>query len=273
MNNQMSLPYIVQRNSVTVFVNKRPRVINDSHISYAKIIQAIQTDDWATVTKLVDSRALIAEYTNGRLSIVGDKVLWDSVEVKSGVAKRVIEMFKQGFNIDPMVKFIANALKNPSSLAIEELFTFLEANNLPITPSGKFLAYKKVTKDYKDCYTREIDNSIGQVVSMPRDQVNADRTITCSTGLHACSLDYLKSFEGDRTVVVEIDPADFVSCPTDYNRAKIRVCRYLVVDEIASDPERAFEHPVHPTKPKRVLSMTPNAIRKRERRAALKNQS
>lgn len=268
----MSLPYIIQRNSVTVFVNKRPHVINDSHISYKDIIQAIQKDDWNAVTKLIDSRALIAEYTNGQLSIVGEKVLWDSIEVKSGVAKRVIEMFKQGFNIEPMVKFISNAKNNPSSLALEELFTFLEANNLPITPTGKFLAYKKVTKDYKDCYTRKIDNSIGQVVSMPREQVNADRTVTCSAGLHACSLDYLKSFEGDRTVVVEIDPADFVSCPTDYNRAKIRVCQYTVVDEILGDPQDAFQQPVQPTKPKRVLSMTPNAIRKREKRAAMKKQ-
>jgi hypothetical protein len=55
---------------------------------------------------------------------------------------------------------------------VTELYGFLEKGNLPITNDGHFLAYKKVRKDYKDCHSGTMDNSIGQVVEMERNQVD-----------------------------------------------------------------------------------------------------
>jgi hypothetical protein len=42
----------------------------------------------------------------------------------------------------------------------------------------------------------------------------------------------MKSYSGDKIVILEIDPADVVSIPTDYNNAKGRCCRYKVVGEL-----------------------------------------
>lgn len=40
---------------------------------------------------------------------------------------------------------------------------------------------------------------------------------------------------GDRIVIVEVDPADVVSVPTDCSCQKVRTCRYTVVDEFRGE--------------------------------------
>jgi hypothetical protein len=107
-----------------------------------------------------------------------------------------------------------------------------------ITDDGHILAYKKVSADYKDIYSGTFDNSVGQIVEMRRNLVNEDRTKTCSSGLHFCSMSYLSSYgtgPGSRVVIVKVNPRDVVSVPMDYNFAKARCCRYEVVDEYTGD--------------------------------------
>jgi hypothetical protein len=132
-----------------------------------------------------------------------------------------------------------NLMLNPSKRAVTELYGFLEKNNLPITPDGSFLAYKRIRQDYKDVYTGTMDNSVGKVVEMERNRVDDDQNRTCSTGLHFCSHGYLSHYSGERIVIVKINPRDVVSIPTDYNDSKGRACRYEVIDEI--DKEKADE--------------------------------
>jgi hypothetical protein len=64
--------------------------------------------------------------------------------------------------------------------------------------------------------------------------VNTDSTVTCSKGLHACSIDYLLFWYGDsdRIVSVAIAPEDVGAIPSDYNQAKLRCLRYRVVADI-----------------------------------------
>lgn len=282
----MSIPYIIQADTVTVFVNNRPHTINKTHMNYESIIQAIKSADWKAIPELVDIRATLVQYTYGKITIENNQVKWGDKVISNGMTRRILEMFKQGFTITPMIRFMEKVMDNPSTYAIDELYTFLENNNLPITPNGNFLAYKKIRANYTDCHTGKMDNSVGTVVSMPRASVDANRNNTCSSGLHACSLEYLKSFSGERTVIVEIDPRDFVSCPVDYKNSKIRVCKYKVISEIPNTAEsasEAFKTAVQKNasnaiqsvgdKPKKPLSMTANAIRKREKRAALRANS
>ena len=126
---------------------------------------------------------------------------------------------------------------NPSKTAVDELYLFLEACELPITEDGHFIAYKIVKNDYKDIYSGTLDNSIGKTVSMPRNAVDDDRNRTCSAGLHFCSKDYLSHYgsgsrSNDRCILVKINPADVVSIPADYNNAKGRTWQYTVVGEV-----------------------------------------
>ena len=135
-------------------------------------------------------------------------------------------------------------MQNPSKRSVTELYGFLEKGNMPITPDGHFLAYKKVRADYRDCHTGTMDNSVGQIVEMERNFVDDDKDRTCSTGLHFCSRDYLNHFGGERIMIVKVNPKDVVSIPSDYNDSKGRACRYEVISELEVDPAQAFNHSV-----------------------------
>ena len=162
----------------------------------------------------------------------------------NALTTRMIQMLQDGFPIEPMVKFMENLMSNPSKRAVDELFGFLEKNNLPITPDGHFLAYKKVREDYKDCHTGTMDNSVGQVVEMERNEVDDNKDRTCSSGLHFCSQNYLNHFSGAHTMILKINPRDVVSIPSDYNDSKGRACRYEVIGELGVNPDEAFDKPV-----------------------------
>ncbi len=240
----MSYPFIIQGNNVTVVIGNKPHTISKTHITYQKVVDAVKAGDWNTVRDVIEPKKVVLNYGQGHLSIQGETLFWKGVEFHNALSKRMIQMLQDGFDINPMVLFMENLFQNPSKRAVDELYGFLEKNNLPITPEGHFLAYKKVRGDYKDCHTGTMDNSVGRVVEMERNQVDDNKDNTCSTGLHFCSMEYLSSFGGERTVIVKINPRDVVSIPSDYNNSKGRTCRYEVIGELGVDPEQAFTEPV-----------------------------
>lgn len=128
--------------------------------------------------------------------------------------------------------FLENMMQNPSYRAVAELYKFLGSGGFKITSDGCFLAYKKIRKDYSDCHSGKVFNHVGTTVSIPRNQVDDDRSNTCSVGLHFCSFPYLKNFDGERLVLVKINPKDVVSIPNDYGNTKGRTCAYEVVEEL-----------------------------------------
>ena len=235
----MAYPYIVQGSQVTVVIGSKPHVVSKSHPMYQRVVDAIKANDWETVDSIIDPKKVVIEYGNGNIAVEGDQLFWKGEEFHSSLSVRMIRMLQDGFDIKPMVAFMENLMLNPSKRAVTELYGFLEKNNLPITPDGSFLAYKRIKQDYKDVYTGTMDNSVGKVVEMERNRVDDDQNRTCSTGLHFCSRDYLNHFGGERIVIVKINPRDVVAVPADYNDSKGRACRYEVIDEI--DKEKADE--------------------------------
>jgi hypothetical protein len=242
----MAFPYLIQGKNIVVVINNNPHTITSTHIAYERVKDAIKNDDWTTVQDIIEPKKVVLEYGGGNIAIQGDTFYWKGEELHTTLTDRIISMYQDGFPIEPMVKFMENLMQNPSKRAVTELYGFLEKGNLPITPDGHFLAYKKVRKDYKDIHSGTMDNSVGQVVEMARNAVDDDKNNTCSTGLHFCSLDYLDHFGGSdsRTVVVKINPRDVVSIPADYNATKGRTCRYEVIEEIGGKAEDAFVAPV-----------------------------
>ena len=243
----MSYPYIIQGANVVVVIGNTSHTISKTHITYDKVVAAIKAGDWDLVKEVIEPKKVVMSYGRGNVTIEGETLMWKGKELNTGLALRMIQMLQEGFPIEPMVNFMENLMKNPSKRSVQELYGFLENSNLPITPDGHFLAYKKVRDDYRDCYSGTLDNSIGQVVEMERNEVDDNKDQTCSSGLHFCSIGYLSSFSGARTVILKINPADVVSIPTDYNNAKGRACRYEVIGELNVDPDQAFTAPVQAT--------------------------
>ncbi len=240
----MSFPFLIQGNNLVVVIDNKPHTINKTHISYQKVVDAIKAGEWETVREVIDPKKVVINYGKGNVEVQGDKLFWKGKEFHNALSNRMISMLQEGLPVEPLVLFMDNLMKNPSKRSVTELYGFLEKNNLPITSDGHFLAYKKVRKDFKDCHTGTMDNSIGKVVEMERNEVDDDQNRTCSTGLHFCSQNYLNHFGGERTVIVKINPADVVSIPTDYDNSKGRACRYEVIGELGVHPDDAFKETV-----------------------------
>lgn len=236
----MSYPYIIQGSNLVVVIDNKPHTVSKSQPFYEKIIEAVKTNDWETVKDLIEPKQAIVNYSNGNVTVKENTFYWKGEVMHNSMTSRMVNMLSEGFDVSPMVAFMENLMQNPSNRAVNELYGFLEKNNLPITPDGYFLAYKKVRGDFKDVYSGTMDNSPGQVVEMQRNQVDDDRNRTCSNGLHFCSLDYLSHFGGEKIVIVKINPMDVVSIPSDYNDSKGRTCRYEVLSELTVDPRKAF---------------------------------
>ena len=229
-----TLNFILGSDSLTVFVDGASYTINKQAKTYELVLQAVRSKDINAVRSAVNIKETIVSSLNSAstdVRIEGASIFYKDREVTGLIASRVFEVIRLGLDVQPMVKFIENLMQNPSKRAVDELFGFLEACTLPITPDGHFLAYKRVREDYLDCHSGTMDNSVGNVLEMDRNAVDDDRNNTCSYGLHFCSFDYLKSFHGDRIVIVKINPKDVVSIPKDYNNSKGRTCRYEVVGE------------------------------------------
>lgn len=243
----MSYPYIIQGANVVVVIGNTSHTISKTHITYDKVVAAIKAGDWDTVKDVIEPKKVVLSYGRGNVSIEGETLFWKGKELHTGLAVRMIAMLQEGFPIEPMVLFMENLMSNPSKRSVQELYGFLEKCNLPITPDGHFLAYKKVRGNYFDCHSGTMDNSVGQVLEMERNEVDDNKDQTCSTGLHFCSQSYLAHFGGERTVIVKINPRDVVSIPSDYNDAKGRTCRYEVIGELNVSPTDAFTSAVQET--------------------------
>jgi hypothetical protein len=240
----MSYPFVIQGNNVTVVIGNKPHTISKTHITYQKVVDAIKAGNWDTVKDIIDPKKVVLNYGQGNVSIQGEKLFWKNEELNGELARRMVTMLQEGFDISPFVAFMENLFRNPSKRAVDELYGFLEKNSLPLTPDGCFLAYKKVRDNFMDVHSGTMLNAPGCVVEMERNKVDDNKDNTCSTGLHFCGMSYLNHFGGERTVIVKVNPADVVSIPADYNGAKGRACRYEVIGELGVEPEQAFTAPV-----------------------------
>ena len=250
----MSIPYIIQGKNLSCVINGTNYKINAAtHSNYEKIIDAIKAKDWVTVEQLIDFKVSLVNYAKGKLEIRSGECYWEGRHFHNALTKRLMSMFEQGFDIDPMINFVNNLMLNTSKTAVDELYDFLEKNTLPITSDGYFLAYKKVKREvikdeegveketgrFVDIHSGTMDNSVGVTVSMNRNEVDDNRNNTCSSGLHFCSVSYLKHFgsEKDPIVILKVHPKDVVSIPIDYNNQKGRACEYLILEEYC-DPDK-----------------------------------
>ncbi len=237
------VPYLIQGKNVILAIDGKSYTINkETHISYAKIVDALKAKDWDALRDLVEPAKALTTYGNGHITIDSGVVSWKGHPIHNALTTRIIEMFQEGFPIEPMVRFMSRLMMNPSKRSIDQLYSFLEKNNLPITEDGYFLAFKKVSKNYMDIHSGTISNAVGKVITMDRNLVDDNPDSHCSVGLHFCSESYLKHFGNstDPVMILKIDPANVVSIPTDYNGAKGRCCAYEVVAEVQGDPATTF---------------------------------
>lgn len=155
--------------------------------------------------------------------------------IPPAIEKKALQHINEDLPPDPLMRFWTKLKRNPSPLCQQRLFDCLEVNEHPITEDGCFIAYRSIRKDWLDKHSGTMDNSVGNVLTMPREDVCDDMDQTCAAGLHVASFDYANhSFgsAGDRLIICKVHPEDVVAIPRDYNSQKMRTCRFEVLAEM-----------------------------------------
>jgi hypothetical protein len=226
--------HLMTVDSVTLFHADKMWQATSSHHNWGEIREAIMAGDYDRAVDMIDEKSQVQQVLNGLDGLVfkDGQVLFDGVPQGDQASEMILNIAEEKGDLTNILRFFERLRDNPSRRAREQALEFVVRNRMPIAKDGRFLAYKRISGEWKDMHSRSIDNHVGAVVKMPRSDVDDDPTRTCAAGLHVCSQEYLKSFAGERLVACAVDPGNVVSVPIDYNNSKMRVCEYEVIQEL-----------------------------------------
>jgi hypothetical protein len=225
-------------NSVYGIIDGAAISASQGHPNWSKIVGAIKSKDYHLLPKLVNIGSCIVRWANNKAYVKDRQIYFNGEVVHNTLSMRILNLMSDGFDANPMLRFLENLMLNPSVRSRNELYGFLDYGKLPITEDGCFLAYKVVDNSY---YAKRSNpdgsrnrHYVGDVVRMNREEVDPHSERTCSTGLHFCSLDYVPCYGcsgSDKVMIIKLNPRDVVSIPFDYKNTKGRCCEYQVVSE------------------------------------------
>ncbi len=239
----------ISTNSITVVITSNDTnnvyTLASTNPNYDAVLDAVRLGDEDSIHALCNIAKSIETFTEGNVKVENGHVYYNNTLMDGVIVDRILGFVKEKLPVQPLLRFINKLNDNSSARAVSELYKFLEHKNMPITPEGNFLAYKGVTKDYYSITAGTIEvikgtvkegkifNGVGEKIEVKRNQVCDNKDIGCSAGIHAGSLQYATEFSGSvgKVVIVEIDPKDVVSIPTDCMCQKLRACAYKVVSE------------------------------------------
>ena len=235
--------YFDDGNSITVyFRDGNAAVWNRDNANYSKVCQLAKQEDWIQIEILHNkNRVLIkadVEVQDDGIKVTtkeGSSVIKDN----SPLFKFIQLLKKKGVidkRIDEIKPFLLKMFMNKHIDAVTEIYEFCTNMDFEITKEGNFLAYKNVNKDLSSIYDGKTKHKVGEYTTIT--DYCTDRNQVCSKGLHFCSKKYLDQYLGNTTIIVEIDPRDVVSIPTDYNYQKGRCCRYKTVGILNKDVKK-----------------------------------
>lgn len=250
----MAIAYTRTPSSLTVVVNFRPTVIPSSHPNFNELCKLVTERDTteAMVAPLLDVPAAISNFTGGEITVNNGRLFYRGVEIKNNLSSLILDFMRrgQGEAAEPFKAFLVNCRNNPDIGLIDTIYDWAVKGGLPITPDGCLLAWKIVGKDYMSLHQGprgKLRHRVGDVVSEPREECDADRNRTCSRGIHFASIEYLEKGNyggglggGNRVMAVKINPADITAIPTDYNLSKGRCCKLTVVGEVEGPKVKNF---------------------------------
>ena len=255
------VPYILSENSLTIFLDGKPHTLRKDHVNFNLARKAILDGETEKLADLVDVQRAVEDFVQGDIEVKDEIVYYKGHRLHGVVVDKLLEMLRAGLKDSaPITNFIARLQANPSANSVAELYTFLGYRNLATTPEGKVLGYKGVQSDYwsstgnadtivvqgETNERHQILNKVGTTIEVARRCVDDNKDNHCSFGLHIGSYDYANQWAGEngKLLVVEFDPADAVSVPTDCDFQKLRVSKYNVIGDI-TDTRKELDKPVY----------------------------
>jgi hypothetical protein len=256
------LAYNLSEDSITIFYDGKPYTIRKDNANFSALRSAIFEGRFDDVPELLDVKKAIEDFVEGDVE-VRDEVLYykGKHRLHGVVVDKLLDMLRSGMkDSTPITNYIGRLMNNPSSNSVDELYTFLGYRSLPITPDGKVLGYKGVQGDYwsntgnadtivvqgQTNDRHQIYNGVGETIEIQRRSCDDNKDNHCSHGLHIGSYDYANNWASSngKLLLVEFDPQDAVSVPTDCDFQKLRVSKYKVVADI-SDSRQELDKVVY----------------------------
>ena len=251
----------MSEDSITIFWEGKPYTIRKDNANFSAVKQALLDARYDDVGGLLDIKKAVEDFVEGDIEVRDEVVYYKGHRLHGVVVDKLLEMLRAGLKDSaPLTNFISRLQANPSANSVNELYSFLSYKSLSTTPEGKVLGYKGVQSDYwsttgnadtivtqgETNERHQILNEVGSTIEVARRCVDDNKDNHCSFGLHVGSYDYANGWAGQdgRLLVVEFDPEDAVSVPTDCNFQKLRVSKYRVVSDI-SDTRKELNKPVY----------------------------
>ena len=255
------VPYIINENSLTIFWEGKPYTLRKDHVNFNLAKSAILEARYDDLGELLDIAKAVEDFVEGDIEVKDEVVFYKGHRLHGVVVEKLLEMLRAGMKDSaPLVNFITRLQSNPSANSVNELYSFMSYKLLPNTPEGKVLGYKGVQKDFwsntgnadtivlqgQTNERHQIFNGVGETIEVARRCVDDNKDNHCSFGLHIGSYDYANNWAGEdgRLLIVEFDPEDAVSVPTDCDFQKLRVSKYRVVADI-TDTRKELDKPVY----------------------------
>ncbi len=241
MTLQQGQAAVISSNGITIVQGARTITVPPDHPNYRKIHNELNTaePDYNAAFQLADIpealNMFIQDGGAGNLTVDTERkvVQYNGDDLPDMFAQKLLSLMRHDMKPVTILNFLEKLYANPTPSAIEDLLPFCAANDFMLWDDGDVLGFKSVREDWKDHHSGTFDNSPGRIVSMPRESVNSDRDTTCSHGLHIAARAYAESFMANgKLLVVKVNPSDVVAVPMDYNRQKMRCCRYQSICEI-----------------------------------------
>ena len=255
------VPYIINENSLTIFWEGKPYTLRKDHVNFNIAKNAILEARYDDLGDLLDIAKAVEDFVQGDVEVKDEVVYYKGHRLHGVVVDKLLEMLRAGMKDSaPLVNFITRLQSNPSANSVNELYSFMSYKSLPNTPEGKILGYKGVQSDFwsntgnadtivlqgQTNERHQIFNGVGETIEVARRCVDDNKDHHCSFGLHIGSYDYANNWAGEdgRLLIVEFDPEDAVSVPTDCDFQKLRVSKYRIVSDI-TDTRKELDKPVY----------------------------
>lgn len=190
-----------------------------------------------------------------RLTVSNGRIYLDYAEIDDDLTKEILRYYVEGNkDLTGLVAFFHKMITNPNPGSVQFLYSWLKRGSWSICDDGDFIGYKNVEKDTYLSFTvgkaivdgvmveGRIPNKPGSIVEMPRNEVVDKSGGACATGLHVGTFEFASSYHtlvgnGGNGVLVKVkmNPVNVVSVPAEQGVAKMRVCKYVVLDETAEE--------------------------------------
>ena len=255
------VPYTISDNSITIFWEGKPYTLRSDHANFKLAEKAILDARYDDLGDLLDISKAVENFVEGEIEVKDEIVYYKGYRLHGVVVDKLLDMLRSGMKDSaPLTNFITRLQANPSANSVNELYSFLSYKSLATTPEGRVLGYKGVQGDFWSSTgnadtivvqgetndRHQILNEVGATIEVARRCVDDNKDNCCSFGLHVGSYDYANQWAGQdgRLLLVEFDPQDAVSVPTDCDFQKLRVSKYKVVSDITGT-RKELDTPVY----------------------------